>query len=120
MTNRNFSFYQHEGCVPVKIWDKGITIEDKARDQLSNISSLPFIHKHVAAMPDCHWGMGATIGSVIATKGAIVPAAVGVDIGCGMCAWRLSLTANDLPDNLHAIRSRGSVTPAGILTGGGG
>ena len=66
---------------------------------------LPFIHKHVAAMPDCHLGKGATVGSVIPTKGAIIPAAVGVDIGCGMMAWKLTLTASQLPDNLAKIRS---------------
>jgi tRNA-splicing ligase RtcB len=66
---------------------------------------MPFIHKHVAIMPDCHWGMGATVGSVIPTKGAIIPAAVGVDIGCGMMAVRTSLTASDLPDNLHGVRT---------------
>ena len=66
--------------------------------QLANIASLPFIHQHVAAMPDVHLGIGATIGSVIATHKAIIPAAVGVDIGCGMVACRLSITANDLDE----------------------
>lgn len=89
----------------VKSWTKGVHFEEQARDQLKNIASLPFIHKHVAAMPDVHLGIGATVGSVIATKGAIIPAAVGVDIGCGMNAVRLSLTANDLPDSLSAIRT---------------
>ncbi len=90
---------------PIKMWCEGVQVEDAAIQQLQNVASLPFIHKHVAAMPDVHWGKGATVGSVIATKGAIVPAAVGVDIGCGMCAWQLTLRANDLPDNLHEIRS---------------
>jgi len=89
----------------VKSWTKGVPFESQARDQLKNIASLPFIHKHVAAMPDVHLGIGATVGSVIATKGAIIPAAVGVDIGCGMNAVRLSLTANDLPDSLAAVRT---------------
>ena len=89
---------------PIKHWTKGVGIDPNAMKQLHNLASLPFIHKHVAAMPDVHWGMGATIGSVIATKGAIVPAAVGVDIGCGMMAIQTTLTTNDLPDNLHAIR----------------
>lgn len=89
---------------PIKHWTNGVPLDDKAVGQLENIASLPFIHKHVAVMPDVHWGMGATIGSVIATKGAIVPAAVGVDIGCGMMAYQTTLTANDLPDNLHFIR----------------
>lgn len=90
---------------PIKSWTKGVLVEDQARQQLRNIASMPFIHKHVAAMPDVHWGMGATIGSVIATKKAIIPSAVGVDIGCGMMAVQTSLHANDLPDNLHQIRS---------------
>jgi len=91
-----------KGRFPVKIWtDK---IDDNAILQLENMSQLPFIHKHIAAMPDVHWGMGATIGSVIPSKGAIVPAAVGVDLGCGMMAVQTSLNANDLPDNLHILR----------------
>jgi tRNA-splicing ligase RtcB len=90
---------------PIKAWIHGVQLEDAARKQLVNLSGLPFIHKHIAAMPDVHWGMGATVGSVIATKGAIIPAAVGVDIGCGMMAVRTSLTSASLPDNLHAVRS---------------
>src|SRR5215472_12945093 len=93
------------GRVPVKAWTRGVPVEEQAREQLRNVASLPFVFKHVAAMPDVHWGMGATVGSVIATKGAIVPAAVGVDIGCGMVAARLALTASDLPDNLADMRS---------------
>ncbi len=87
-----------EGNVPVKIWTD--EIEDRAKQQLSNIANLPFIHKHVAAMPDVHTGIGATIGSVIACHKAIIPSAVGVDIGCGMIACRLSLTANDFDEKL--------------------
>ena len=87
---------------PVKIWAD--EIDDNAILQLENMSKMPFIHKHIAAMPDVHWGMGATIGSVIPAKGAVIPAAVGVDLGCGMMAIETSLTANDLPDNLHSIR----------------
>lgn len=89
----------------IKAWVDGVQLEDAARAQLDNMAQMPFIHKHVAIMPDVHWGMGATIGSVIATKGAIIPAAVGVDIGCGMIAQRTSLTASDLPDNLFGLRS---------------
>jgi tRNA-splicing ligase RtcB len=89
----------------IKAWIDGVAVEEQARKQLDNIASMPFIHKHVAIMPDCHWGMGATVGSVIPTKGAIIPAAVGVDIGCGMMAKRTSLTASDLPDNLHGLRT---------------
>ena len=100
----NFEMIESEGF-PIKAWTRGVQVEDQAKQQLRNLASMPFIHRHVAAMPDVHWGMGATVGSVIATKGAIIPAAVGVDIGCGMMAVRTSLTASDLPDNLHAIRS---------------
>ena len=96
--------YEKIGRHPVKHWTKGVPLDDRARDQLHNTASLPFIHKHVAAMPDVHWGMGATIGSVIATKGAIVPAAVGVDIGCGMMAVKTTLNGHRLPDDLHTIR----------------
>jgi len=96
--------FQENGA-PIKAWIDGVQLEDAARKQLVNVASLPFIHHHVAAMPDVHWGMGATVGSVIPTRGAIIPAAVGVDIGCGMVAARTSLTASDLPDNLSEIRS---------------
>lgn len=89
----------------IKAWIDGVRVEDQARKQLGNIAAMPFIHKHVAIMPDCHWGMGATVGSVIPTKGAIIPAAVGVDIGCGMMARRTSLTAADLPDSLQGLRA---------------
>ena len=79
-------------CVPVQILTDDI--DEKSKQQLQNIASLPFIHHHVAAIPDVHLGIGATIGSVIATRKAIIPAAVGVDIGCGMVAARLSITEN--------------------------
>ena len=91
-----------KGKVPVKIYTD--EIEADAMQQLYNIAQLPFIHSHIAAMPDVHMGKGAAIGTVIPTKGAIIPAAVGVDIGCGMNAIRLSIKATDLPDNLRAIR----------------
>ncbi|NHK26837.1 RtcB family protein [Parvularcula flava] len=93
------------GGVPVKAWVKGVPVEEEARMQLGNVARLPFIHSHVAAMPDVHFGRGATVGSVIATKGAIIPAAVGVDIGCGMMAMRTSLGADQLPDSLALIRN---------------
>jgi tRNA-splicing ligase RtcB len=92
------------GRAPIKAWVKGVPIDEKAKAQLANIASLPFIHEHVAVMPDVHVGKGATIGSVIATDGAIVPAAVGVDLGCGMMAMRTSLCAEDLPDSLVDVR----------------
>ncbi|MSP80212.1 MAG: RtcB family protein [Rhodospirillales bacterium] len=104
MTGRNFNYEKTPG-VPIKMWTRGVPVEEAAMRQLRNVASLPFVHKHVAAMPDVHWGMGATVGSVIATKGAIIPAAVGVDIGCGMVAAMTGLTANDLPDGLSGIRS---------------
>src|ERR671919_1792222 len=85
-----------EGLVPVKIYTG--EIEPQARQQLVNISRLPVVHHHVAAMPDVHLGIGATVGSVIPPRQAIIPAAVGVDIGCGMMATRTSLTAKDIDE----------------------
>jgi tRNA-splicing ligase RtcB len=101
----NFEFTHVEGGVPIKSWTRGVPVDDKARDQLARAAKMPFIFKHVAAMPDVHVGIGATVGSVIPTKGAVIPAAVGVDIGCGMMAARTSLMAHDLPDSLEGIRS---------------
>lgn len=92
-----------KGKVPVKIYTDDI--DSEALRQLLNLAQLPFVHHHIAAMPDVHAGIGATVGSVIPTRGAIIPAAVGVDIGCGMNAVRLSLKAEQLPDNLHRLRS---------------
>lgn len=80
-------------------------VEEAARKQLRNTATLPFIYKHIAVMPDVHLGKGSTIGSVIPTLGAVIPAAVGVDIGCGMMAAKTTLNANDLPDNLGPLRS---------------
>jgi tRNA-splicing ligase RtcB len=91
--------------VPIKAWVEGVPFEESARRQVENVASMPFVYKHVAVMPDVHWGMGATVGSVIATQGAIIPAAVGVDIGCGMVAARLDVAASELPDSLAAMRS---------------
>jgi tRNA-splicing ligase RtcB len=93
------------GYAPIKAWIDGVPVEDAARRQLFNVAGLPFIHSHIAVMPDVHFGKGATVGSVIATRGAIVPAAVGVDIGCGMMAVRTTLTAGDLPDSLAKLRA---------------
>lgn len=93
----------NKGRVPVKVYTDDL--EHEALRQLLNIAQLPFIHNHIAAMPDVHAGIGATVGSVIPTKGAIIPAAVGVDIGCGMNALRLSLRAEDLPDSLRRVRN---------------
>ena len=91
-----------KGRVTVKVWTD--TIEPHAIQQLLNVAQLPIVHGHAAAMPDVHSGIGATVGSVIATKQAVIPAAVGVDIGCGMNAVRLTLSAKDLPDNLRSLR----------------
>lgn len=93
---------EETGGAPIKVWTTDV--EDSALTQLRNLAKLPFIHKHVAAMPDVHWGMGATVGSVLALKRAVVPAAVGVDIGCGMKAVKTNLHARDLPDNLGFLR----------------
>ena len=101
----SYEIHQPTGGVPIKRWTRGVAVEDAALRQLENVARMPFIHRWVAAMPDVHWGMGATVGSVIPTLGAIIPAAVGVDIGCGMMAVETSLKASDLPDNLAAVRA---------------
>ena len=101
----NFDVETVAGGVPIKMWTRGVPVDDKARAQLAEAAKMPFIFKHIAVMPDVHVGIGATVGSVIPTKGAIIPAAVGVDIGCGMMAARTSLMAHDLPDNLEGVRS---------------
>ncbi|NML42595.1 RtcB family protein [Ramlibacter sp. G-1-2-2] len=93
------------GGVPVKMWTRGVPVEDEARRQLANAARLPVVFRHVAAMPDVHFGIGATVGSVIPTLHAIIPAAVGVDIGCGMIACKTTLSAQDLPDNLGPLRT---------------
>lgn len=103
MTQNNYQLFQEDGA-PVKAWTKGVLLDENAKRQLLNVSQLPFIHKWIAAMPDVHWGLGATVGSVIPTKKAIIPAAVGVDIGCGMMAVQTSLKAQDLPDSLKEMR----------------
>lgn len=100
----SYDILHEDGHAPVKSWTRGVLLDDKARDQLLNIAKMPFIHKWVAAMPDVHWGIGATVGSVIPTHGAVIPAAVGVDIGCGMTAVRTTLKPEDLPDDLRPIR----------------
>lgn len=103
----NESTYEvmQDGGVPIKSWTLGVPFDSKAKEQLKNISRMPFVHKWVAVMPDVHVGKGATIGSVVPTLGAVIPAAVGVDIGCGMMAVKTSLHAQDLPDNLLGVRS---------------
>lgn len=121
MIETTFEFQHVDGGKPIKSWTRGVPVDDKARAQLSNAAKMPFIFKHVAAMPDVHVGIGATVGSVIPTKGAVIPAAVGVDIGCGMMAARTSLVASDLPDNLEHIRSAiERAVPHGRSVGRGG
>src|SRR5215813_5909561 len=101
---RGYELIDSGGGVPIKAWVRGVPIEDAAVAQLRNVARLPIVHRWVAAMPDVHWGIGATVGSVIPTVKAIIPAAVGVDIGCGMVAARTSLVASDLPDSLKGLR----------------
>ena len=96
--------YETDG-VPIRAWVRGVQLEDGARHQLENVARLPVVFHHVAAMPDVHWGIGATVGSVIPTERAVIPAAVGVDIGCGMMAVETTLAAKDLPDSLRALRT---------------
>ena len=105
MPETTYNVIAPETGVPVKAWTKGVPLDESARNQLLNAAQLPFVFKWIAAMPDVHWGIGATVGSVIPTKGAIIPAAVGVDIGCGMMAVQTSLNARDLPDTLKGIRA---------------
>ncbi len=95
----------HSKGKPIRAWIRGVALEEPARKQLLNVASLPIVFHHVAVMPDVHWGIGATVGSVIPTEGAIIPAAVGVDIGCGMMAVSTSLRAVDLPDSLAGVRA---------------
>lgn len=131
MTERTYEVFSASNTCntgkPIKAWVKPFTtienpfgMEGVAFDQLVNVAKMPFIHKHIAVMPDVHAGKGATIGSVIPTKNAIIPAAVGVDIGCGMCARLTNLTANDLPDNLAGVRAAiEKAVPHGRTNNGG-
>lgn len=119
MPSSNYSYHLTDGA-PLKLWDRHEAFEASAMAQLHAVARLPFLHRHIAGMPDVHWGQGATVGSVIATKGAIVPAAVGVDIGCGMMAVRTSVRADQLPDNLHAMRTAiEAAVPHGRTDNGG-
>ncbi len=104
MSARTYDVIETNGA-PVKAWTRGVQFEEQAQAQVRGVAQLPFIFKWVAIMPDVHSGIGATVGSVIPTSGAIIPAAVGVDIGCGMMAVRTTLGASDLPDSLGAVRS---------------
>ena len=104
----------------VKMWADGVHVEDEAKEQIRRLSGLPFIHRHVAVMPDVHLGRGCSVGTVIPTYKAVIPAAVGVDLGCGMMAVQTDLTSNDLPENLKAVRSGiERNVPHGRTDGGG-
>lgn len=106
MSEQNYQLLHAEGGrIPIKGWVNGVPLEEQAQRQLQNLSGLPFVGPWIAAMPDVHLGKGATVGSVLPTRGAIIPAAVGVDIGCGMAAVRTTLKASDLPDSLAQLRS---------------
>src|SRR5512135_3602129 len=98
-----FRLIAESGRVPIKAWTDDL--EPEALRQLRNVAALPIVHGPVAAMPDAHMGIGATVGSVIPTRGAIIPAAVGVDIGCGMVAVETDLPASQLPDSLKSLRT---------------
>jgi len=119
---RNYEIlHGHHNKGLIKAWVRGVSMEESAERQLKNVASLPFIHKWIAVMPDVHTGKGATIGSVIPTHEAIIPAAVGVDLGCGMMAVRTDLKARALPDNLRAIRAAiEKAVPHGRSSGGRG
>ncbi len=101
----SYEVIDEQGRAKIKHWTSGVQFEQAAQQQLRNMATLPFIHSHIAVMPDVHMGKGATVGSVIPTKNAIIPAAVGVDIGCGMCALQLDVKASQLPDNLSGLRA---------------
>lgn len=112
----SYEEFTQKGGVPVRAWTRGVPFEEAAKRQLMHLARLPIVHSHVAAMPDVHLGIGATVGAVVATVGAIIPAAVGVDIGCGMVAQRTSLTAEQLPDSLKTLRTE---IEAAVPHGGG-
>ena len=95
----------HDKTGLAKLWTEGVEVEDEALAQISRLASMPFTFKHVAVMPDCHVGIGATVGTVFASENVLIPAAVGVDLGCGMIAQRTNLSASDLPDDLYGIRA---------------
>src|SRR5499427_8939037 len=117
---KSFNVLKSEKGVPIKAWTRGVPLEDQARAQLLNVAQLPFIFKWVAAMPDVHWGIGATVGSVVPTERAIIPAAVGVDIGCGMMAVETDLEAARLPDTMKQVRAAiEKAVPHGRSHGGG-
>ena len=105
MTENIFEVMDVEGGRHIKMWTNGVPVEAEARAQLARTATMPFVFRHMAVMPDVHVGKGSTVGSVIPTLHAVIPAAVGVDIGCGMMAAKTTLTASDLPDNLSGVRA---------------
>src|SRR5512144_2980039 len=114
-----YELIETEG-VPIKAWTRGVGVEDAARKQLENVAKLPVVFRHVAVMPDVHFGIGATVGSVVPTEKAIIPAAVGVDIGCGMMAVETTLAASQLPDTLRPLRTAiEEAVPHGRTANGG-
>ena len=116
----SYDLIETGGGVPIKAWTRGVPVEDAARKQLQNVAKLPIVFRHVAAMPDVHFGIGATVGSVVPTERAIIPAAVGVDIGCGMMAVETTLTASQLPDTLRPLRTAiEQAVPHGRTANGG-
>ena len=120
MPNSDYVYYEVPGGHPIKAWVSKVDIEEKALEQLKNTARMPFIYHHLAVMPDVHWGMGSTVGSVVATRGAIIPAAVGVDIGCGMMAYETQFGISDLPDNLGPLRAEiERLVPVGRTDNGG-
>ncbi|MCF2857785.1 RtcB family protein [Pseudoalteromonas sp. SMS1] len=120
MCKSQYELLDNDTKHPIKAWTKGVPFDVGAQQQLKNIASMDIVHSHIAVMPDVHLGKGATIGSVIPSVNAVIPAAVGVDIGCGMVATKTTLTANDLPDNLKSIRSAfEAAVPHGRTTGRG-
>lgn len=108
--------------VPIKAWIDGVPVEAEAKAQLQDLAKLPVVWPHIAVMPDVHLGIGATVGSVVPTRAAIIPAAVGVDLGCGMMAAQLNITAKHLPDSLAAMRAaiEGAVPHGRSNNGGSG
>src|SRR4051812_28604306 len=116
----SYEVFETDGGVPIKAWTRGVAIEDAAKKQLQNVARLPIVFHHVAVMPDVHYGIGATVGSVVPTESAIIPAAVGVDIGCGMVAVETDLPAAQLPDSLKSLRHAiEKAVPHGRTSNGG-
>lgn len=105
MAEASYETIRVDGGAEIKMWTHGVPVEEEAKAQLRKTAKLPFIFRHLAVMPDVHVGKGSTVGSVIPTLKAIIPAAVGVDIGCGMIAAKTTLAAADLPDNLSRVRA---------------